>query len=69
MLNLRFNNYKDNFQGTIGGSWGVMIMKVKPGGGCCGSMCGIGIGSQSVAFEKKTVADQGKAAGGGKNDE
>ena len=46
-----------------------MIMKVKAGGGCCGSMCGIGIGSQSVAFEKKTVVDQGKAAGGGKNDE
>ena len=46
-----------------------MIMKVKAGWGCCGSMCGIGIGSQSVAFEKKAVVDQGKPAGGGKNDE
>jgi hypothetical protein len=34
-----------------------MIMKVRAGGGCCGSMCGIGIGSPSVAFEKKAVLD------------
>ncbi len=44
-----------------------MIMKVKAGGGCCGSMCGIG--SPSIAFERKIVVDQGKGAGGGKNDE
>jgi hypothetical protein len=54
LLNLRFKNYKDHLQGTIGGTWGVMNLKIK-NNGClpCGSLCGLG--STSAVFEKKIV--------------
>ena len=44
LLNLRFNNFKYHLQGTIGGTWGVMNLKIKTSGCApCGTFCGLGV--------------------------